>query len=97
MGPSSGSLHIGAGARVHAKQVADVDKQRNLDHCASLQFGRLRAARGGVATEAGLGFDHLELHKGRKYNTDRSPSVEQDGNDQFFLEDAASLPDLLLL
>src|SRR3990172_11364176 len=95
--PSSGPLHIYAGARVYADQVADIDEQRNLYDRPGLQFGRLRPAGGGVTPDAGLRFAHPDLHEGREENSRRFGTMEQDGHDQPFLEETAGASSLFLV
>ena len=84
-----------AAPRVHLHDVALVEEERHLDHRAGLEGGGLRAARGGVAADAGIGLGDLQLDEVRQLDSDRAVVDEQDLHLGVLLEEVARLADFL--
>src|SRR3954454_18396984 len=81
LGPSATSAATEGTAvpRVDLDLLPGGDEQRHVDGRAGLHRGRLGAAGGPVALQAGLGVGDLEEHAGRELDVERYALVRGDG------------------
>src|SRR5579862_2654836 len=80
-------------ASVDTDDVAAFDEEGDL-HCrAGLEFGRLGRVGGGVALEAGVGLDDLELDVGGQVHADRDAVVELHVDHHAVLEEVGRVAD----
>ena len=94
---SSSPPDVATVARVDADDVAAFDEERNGDGRAGLELGRLRRVRRGVAFEAGIGFDDLQLDVSRKVDADRRAIVELHVDDHAVLQEIRGIADEVAL
>src|SRR5699024_9888745 len=79
-----------------ADPVADVDEQRDLDLAAGAEAGRLRAAAGAVALQAGLGLRDLKLDVRGELDEERLALVEGDDHVLVLAKEVLGVADDLL-
>src|SRR5919108_5112012 len=72
------------GPRVDLHEVPLVEEERDLNHGAGLQRGRLAAARRRVAADARVGPDDLQVHGDRQVDRQRLALVEDEAHRQGF-------------
>src|SRR5690606_14966497 len=98
--PPMPSLHprdVFAGAGVDLDHLVLVDEQRHAHHRAGLQGGRLAAAAGGVATQAGVGLDHLQLDEVGRGHGDRGAVPQGDHAVLLALQPLGGIADAVLV
>ncbi|ABV14763.1 hypothetical protein CKO_03686 [Citrobacter koseri ATCC BAA-895] len=63
--------YVFARARIHFDHFANLDEQRNFNHCASRQRSRFAASTCGIAFQAGIGIYDFQFNKVRRGHGDR--------------------------
>src|SRR5689334_7364729 len=83
---ASDALQVLVGARVNLDQVALVEEERHIHHQAGLQRGWLRAAGGGVASQARISALNTQHRRDRNLHVNRLPLVGQEVNGLVLLQ-----------
>ena len=91
----SGPGHVLPGPRIDLDPLPGLHEERHPDHGAGLGLGRLVAARGGVAADAGVGLDDLEDHEVGRGDDDGVALVQGHRADVLLLEPLRGVTHLL--